>query len=107
MSSYLPPAGVRTELVEFDSGGRRVQGAVFSSEQTKAAPDTAVILVHGVEMFWYLGPTMFLATSLAGRGFTTFGYNGVHSGLTFRWSTVEGAEQEVDAARQCRKQRGF
>src|SRR6185312_10675332 len=107
MSSYLPPAGVRTELVEFDSGGRRVQGAVFSSEQKQAAPDTAVILVHGVEMFWYLGPTMFLATSLAGRGFTTFGYNGAHSGLTFRWSTFEAAVQEVGDAIQFMKQRGF
>ena len=29
--SYLPPAGVRTELVEFDSGGRRVNGAVSVS----------------------------------------------------------------------------
>jgi pimeloyl-ACP methyl ester carboxylesterase len=107
MSPYLPPAGVRTELVEFDSGGRRVQGAVFSSDQMQGEPDTAVILVHGVEMFWSIGPTMFLATSLAGRGFTTFGYNGVHSGQTFRWSTFEAAVQEVGDAIHFMKQRGF
>jgi pimeloyl-ACP methyl ester carboxylesterase len=106
MSPYLPPSGVRTELVEFDSGGRRVQGAVFSPEQTQGDPGTAVILVHGVEMFWYAGPTMFLAASLAGRGFTTLGYNGAHSGQTFRWSTFEAAVKEVGDAIQFMKRRG-
>lgn len=104
---YLPPAGVRTELVEFDSGGRRIQGAVFWPEQKNGRTDTAVILVHGVENFWYVGPTMFLATSLAGRGFTTFGYNGAHSGQTFRWSTFEAAVQEVGDAIGAMKRRGF
>ena len=106
MSPYLPPASVRTELVEFNSGGRSVQGAMFSPARY-IDPDTAVVLVHGVENFWYVGPTMFLATSLAGRGFTTFGYNGAHSGPTFRWSTFEAAVQEVDDAIRLMKQRGF
>jgi pimeloyl-ACP methyl ester carboxylesterase len=104
--SYLPPAGVRTELVEFDSGGRRVNGAVFHPGQA-GRPDTAVILVHGVEQFWYAGPTMFLATSLAGHGFTTFGYNGVHSGPTFRWSRFEEAVQEAGDAIAFMKRRDF
>jgi hypothetical protein len=82
-SPYLPPAGVQTELVEFNSGGHCVQGAIFKPSAHIHQSDTAVILVHGVEQFWYVGPTMFLATSLAGRGFTTFGYNGTHSGPTF------------------------
>ena len=96
--SYLPPAGVRTELVEFESGVRRVNGAVFHPAPQNLRPDTAVILIHGVEQFWYAGPTMFLATSLAGHGFTTFGYNGVHSGPTFRWSRFEEAVREAGDA---------
>jgi pimeloyl-ACP methyl ester carboxylesterase len=106
-SPYLPPAGVQTELVEFNSGGRCVQGAIFKPSAHIHRPDTAVILVHGVEQFWYVGPTMFLATSLAGRGFTTFGYNGTHSGPTFRWSRFETAVQEVCDALTFMKQRGF
>jgi pimeloyl-ACP methyl ester carboxylesterase len=105
--SYLPPAGVRTELVEFDSGTRRVSGAVFHPDPRTLRPDTAIVLVHGVEQFWYVGPTMFLATSLAGRGFTTFGYNGVHSGPTFRWSRFEDAVQEVGDALAFMKKRNF
>ena len=50
--SYLPPAGVRTELVEFDNGPRRVHGAVFHPAQQASRPDTVVILIHGVEQFW-------------------------------------------------------
>jgi pimeloyl-ACP methyl ester carboxylesterase len=106
-SPYLPPEGVRTELVEFDSGGRRVQGAIFYPDQKKVRSGTAVIMVHGVENFWYVGPTMFLATSLAGHGFTTFGYNGTHSGQTFRWSKFESAVQEVDDAIEFMKRRNF
>lgn len=106
-SPYLPPAGVQTELVEFESCGRRVQGAVFTPGARALRPDTAVIMVHGVEQFWYVGPTMFLATSLAGRGFTTFGYNGTHSGQSFRWSKFETAVQEVGDAITFMKQRGF
>jgi pimeloyl-ACP methyl ester carboxylesterase len=104
---YLPPPGVRTELVEFDSGGRRVQGALFSPSANAAQSETAVILVHGVEQFWYVGPTMFLAASLAGRGYTTLGYNGCHSGQTFRWSRFESAVREVGDAIAFAKQRGF
>jgi len=106
-SPYLPPAGVETELVEFISGSRRVQGAVFTPSAATGRSDTAIIMVHGVEQFWYVGPTMFLATSLAGRGFTTFGYNGTHSGQTFRWSSFEAAVQEVADAVAFLKQRGF
>ena len=106
-SPYLPPAGVQTELVEFSSSGRSVQGAIFKPNAHASRLDTAVILVHGVEQFWYVGPTMFLATSLAGRGFTTFGYNGTHSGPTFRWSKFETAVQEVCDALAFMKQRGF
>jgi pimeloyl-ACP methyl ester carboxylesterase len=104
---YLPPRGVRTELVEFDSGDRRVQGALFSPSENAARSDMAVILVHGVEQFWYVGPTMFLAASLAGCGFTTLGYNGCHCGPTFRWSRFESAVQEVGDAIAFVKQRGF
>jgi pimeloyl-ACP methyl ester carboxylesterase len=106
-SPYLPPPGVQTELVEFNSCGRYVQGAIFKPSAHISRSDTAVILVHGVEQFWYVGPTMFLATSLAGRGFTTFGYNGTHSGPTFRWSRFETAVQEVCDALTFMKQRNF
>ena len=105
--SYLPPAEVTTELVEFASGTRPVNGAVFHPDQQTLQQDTAIILVHGVEQFWYVGPTMFLATSLAAHGFTTFGYNGVHSGSTFRWSSFEAAVQEVGDAIEFMKGRGF
>ena len=104
---YLPPAGVETELVEFNSCGRSVQGAIFTPGARTGRSDTAVIMVHGVEQFWYVGPTMFLATSLAGRGFTTFGYNGIHSGPSFRWSRFETAVQEVCDAIAFMKQRHF
>ncbi len=105
--SYLPPEGVTTELVEFTSGMRRVNGVVFHPDRATPQQDTAIILVHGVEQFWYVGPTMFLATSLAAHGFTTFGYNGVHSGQTFRWSSFEAAVQEVGDAIAFMKGRGF
>ena len=103
---YLPSDGVKTELVEFDSGGRRVQGALFAPASPDRS-DTAVIMVHGVEQFWYVGPTMFLAASLAGQGFTTLGYNGTHSGQTFRWSRFETAVQEVRDAIVYIKRRKF
>ncbi|AMN40526.1 hypothetical protein RHPLAN_20860 [Rhodoplanes sp. Z2-YC6860] len=106
-SPYLPPEGVRTELIEFESCGRRVQGAVFAPVSAARPRDTALIMVHGVEQFWYVGPTMFLATSLAGCGYTTLGYNGAHSGQSFRWSSFEAAVQEVRDAVAFFKQRGF
>jgi pimeloyl-ACP methyl ester carboxylesterase len=104
---YLPPAGVQTELIEFASNGRRVQGALFSPTKKTSRTETAIILVHGVEQFWYAGPTMFLAASLAGCGYTTLGYNGTHSGQTFRWSRFDSAVQEVGDAIAFMKQRGF
>ena len=104
---YLPLPGVQTELVEFDSCGRHVQGALFSPSLSAGRSETAVILVHGVEQFWYVGPTMFLAASLAERGYSAFGYNGIHSGQTFRWSNFETAVQEVGDAVAFMKQRSF
>lgn len=104
---YLPPAGVQTVLIEFSSSGRRVQGALFSPNKKSSRSETAIILVHGVEQFWYAGPTMFLAASLAGSGYTTLGYNGTHSGQTFRWSRFELAVQEVGDAIAFMNQRGF
>jgi pimeloyl-ACP methyl ester carboxylesterase len=104
---YLPPPGIRTELVEFDSGARRLQGALFSPSENTARSEIAIILVHGVEQFWYVGPTMFLAVSLAGCGYTTLGYNGTHCGQTFRWSHFDSAVQEVGDAVAFVKQRGF
>jgi enolase len=44
-----------------------VQGALFAPAAASRS-DTAIIKVHGVEQFWYAGPAMFLATSLAGSG---------------------------------------
>ena len=104
---FLPDDKVRTELIEFASHGRAVQGVVFAPAAGQPRRDTAVIFVHGVEHFWFLGPTMFLAPALASRGFTTLGYNGVHSGLTFRHSSFDDAVDEVDDAIRFIKERGF
>jgi pimeloyl-ACP methyl ester carboxylesterase len=104
---FLPADTVRTELVEFAHGSRAVQGVVFHPATERRTGDTAAIFVHGVENFWFLGPTMFLAPALADRGITTLGYNGVHSGLTFRQSTFEDAVDEVDSAIGFMKARGF
>ena len=104
VSPYLPRPGARTELVEFASGGRRVQGALFSS--TKEAARDGVLLVHGVESFWYAGPSMFLACGLADHGYATLAYNGVHSGQGFRLSNFEDAVAEVGDAISFFKARG-
>lgn len=96
MSHYLPPPGVRARLIEFASGGRTVQGAMFEPEgEARRIPGAAMIFVHGVESFWYAGPSMFLSTALAGRGLTTIAYNGAHCGPGFRLSTFEAATREV------------
>jgi pimeloyl-ACP methyl ester carboxylesterase len=106
--AYLPPKGVQFELVEFQSEGRVVQGGIFSPDPTVfAKPPTAVVLVHGVESYWYSGPPMFLGSSLAEQGYAALGYNGVHSGESFRTSEFETAVQQVGAAVEFMKERGF
>jgi pimeloyl-ACP methyl ester carboxylesterase len=106
--AYLPPKGVQFELVEFQSEGRIVQGGIFSPDpQVFANPTTGIVLVHGVESDWYSGPPMFLGAYLAEHGYATLGYNGIHSGRTFRTSEFETAVKEVGAAVTFLKARGF
>lgn len=105
---YLPKKGVGVQLVEFRSGGREVQGAVFSPDaKLYRECTTAVVLVHGVESYWYSPPTMFLACYLPEDGYAVFGYNGVHSGEHFRTSAFESAVNEVGDAVSFMKERGF
>jgi pimeloyl-ACP methyl ester carboxylesterase len=105
---YLPKKGGAFELVEFQSSGRDVQGGLFSPDPTLfEEPKTAVVLVHGVESYWYSAPTMFLACNLAAEGYTVLGYNGVHSGDSFRTSEFETAVHEVGDAVTFIKARGF
>lgn len=61
-------------------------------------PGTAVVLAHGVEAYWYAGPTMFLGCYLAESGSEALTYNGAHSGESFRTSKFEASVEEVDAA---------
>jgi len=106
--AYLPPKGVQLELVEFQSEGATVQGGVFMPDpKVFGRPDTAVVLVHGVESYWYAGPPMFLGGLLAERGYAAMGYNGVHSGESFRSSEFEVAVRQVAAAVEFMKSRGF
>ena len=75
---YLPKEGVSFELIEFQSGARTVQGGLFGPDpKLFHKPDTAVVLVHGVESYWYSGPTMFLGCYLAEAGYAALAYNGV------------------------------
>jgi pimeloyl-ACP methyl ester carboxylesterase len=105
---YLPKEGVSFELIEFASGGRIAQGGFFGPDQKVfKQPSTAVVLVHGVESYWYSGPTMFLGCYLAEAGYAALAYNGVHSGESFRASEFEAAVKEVDAAIAFAKGRGF
>ena len=105
---YLPKKGVSVELVEFPSGGREVQGAIFTPDAKRYREcATAVVLVHGVESYWYYPPTMFLACYLPEEGYAVLGYNGVHSGESFRTSDFESAVQEVGDAVDFMKERGF
>ena len=53
--------------------------------------DTAVVLVHGVEGDWYVGPTMFLGCYLAESGYAALACNGDRSGESFRTSKFEAA----------------
>jgi len=105
---YLPQKGVGFELVEFESGGRAVQGGVFSPDpRVFREPAAAAVLVHGVESYWYSGPTMFLGCYLAEEGYTALAYNGAHSGETFRTSAFETAVSEVGDAVSFMKARGL
>src|SRR3954447_20031796 len=107
-SAYLPPKDVRVELVEFKAEGKTLQGAVFTPDPARyAKPKMAVVIVHGVESYWYQGPPMFLAGLLAERGYAALAYNGAHSGESFRTSEFETAVKEVDAAVAYMKSRGF
>jgi pimeloyl-ACP methyl ester carboxylesterase len=105
---YLPKKGVSFELIEFQSAGRTVQGGLFGPDsELFYEAGTAVVLVHGVESYWYSGPTMFLGCYLAEAGYTALAYNGVHSGESFRTSEFELAVEEVDAAIAFAQARGF
>lgn len=105
---YLPKPGVGFELIEFRSNGRDVQGGIFSADaKLFAASRTAVVLVHGVESYWYAAPTMFLGAYLAEAGYTVLGYNGVHSGDSFRTSEFGDAVNEAGDAVTFMAKRGF
>lgn len=106
--AYLPAPGVGFELIEFQSGGHVVQGGMFTPDpKVFSKPTTGVILVHGVESYWYSGPPMFLGAYLAELGYAALGYNGVHAGESFRTSEFETAVKEVGDAVAFMKARGF
>ncbi|HTS23305.1 MAG TPA: alpha/beta fold hydrolase [Casimicrobiaceae bacterium] len=106
--AYLPPEGVQFELVEFKSGERVVQGGMFTPDpKIHPKPTVGIVVVHGVESYWYTGLPMFLAGNLAERGYATLGYNGIHSGASFRTSEFEAAVREVGDAVAFLKARGF
>lgn len=105
---YLPSAGTNVELIEFTSNGREAQGALFTPDPKRfAAPTTAIVLVHGVESYWYSAPTLFMACLFAGAGYAVLGYNGVHSGDSFRTSEFETAVREAGDAVEFMVTRGF
>jgi pimeloyl-ACP methyl ester carboxylesterase len=104
---YLPPKDVRFELVEFSADGRTLQGGFFAPAAGRAGNDIGVVLVHGVESYWYQGPPMFLGGGLAHRGYAALAYNGAHSGESFRTSEFETAVKEVGAAVTYMKGRGY
>lgn len=106
--AYLPPKGVGFELVEFPAGAKTLQGGMFQPDaQRFAKPSVGVVLVHGVESYWYQGPPMFLAGLLAAQGYAALAYNGAHSGESFRTSEFETAVAEVGAAVAYMKSRGY
>ncbi|HET7006347.1 MAG TPA: hypothetical protein VFK65_12675 [Candidatus Binatia bacterium] len=105
---YLPKPGVGFELIEFRSNGRDVQGGIFSPDPKRFKPSaTAIVLVHGVESYWYSAPTMFMGCLFAEAGYTVLGYNGVHSGDTFRTSEFDTAVSEAGDAVAFMSSRGF
>lgn len=106
--AYLPPKGVEFELVEFKDGAKTLQGGVFMPDAKRfAKPSVGVVLVHGVESYWYQGPPMFLGGLLAEQGYAALAYNGAHSGESFRTSDFETAVREVGAAIAYMKSRGY
>ena len=106
--AYLPPKGVEVELVEVPADGKTLQGAMFQPDAKRfAKPSVGVVLVHGVESYWYQGPPMFLGGGLAHRGYAALAYNGAHSGESFRTSEFETAVKEVGAAVTYMKGRGY
>jgi len=106
--AYLPPKGVEFELVEFPAEGKTLQGGLFVPDSKRfAKPGVGVVLVHGVESYWYQGPPMFLAGLLAAQGYGALAYNGAHSGESFRTSDFETAVREVGAAISYMKSRGY
>src|SRR5438067_13189844 len=106
--AYLPPKGVEFELVEFPAQGKTLQGGLFAPDAKRfAKPRVGVVLVHGVESYWYQGPPMFLAGLLAAQGYAALAYNGAHSGESFRTSEFETAVREVGAAIAYLKDRGY
>jgi pimeloyl-ACP methyl ester carboxylesterase len=106
--AYLPPKGVAFELVEFPAQGKTLQGGMFAPDAKRfAKPSVGVVLVHGVESYWYEGPPMFLAGLLAEQGYAALAYNGAHSGESFRTSEFETAVREVGAAVAYMKSRGY
>ena len=105
---YLPKPGVGFELIEFRSNGREVQGGIFSPDpKLFKPPATAIVLVHGVESYWYSAPTMFMGCLFAEAGYTVLGYNGVHSGDTFRTSEFDTAVSEAGDTVAFMSSRGF
>src|SRR3954471_21816925 len=107
-SAYLPPKDVEFQLVEFPAEGKTLQGGMFAPDAKRfAKPRVGVVLVHGVESYWYQGPPMFLAGLLAAQGYAALAYNGAHSGESFRTSEFETAVREVGAAVAHMKSRGF
>ena len=105
---YLPKPGVGFELIEFRSNGRDVQGGIFSPDPKRFKRSaTAIVLVHGVESYWYSAPTMFMGCLFAEAGYTVLGYNGVHSGDTFRTSEFETSVSEAGDAVAFMSSRGF
>ena len=75
-----------------------MQGGLFAPDPKLFHEGTAVVLVHGVEAYWYSGPTMFLGCYLAEAGYPALVYNGVHFGESFGTLEFEVAVKEVDAA---------
>lgn len=105
---YLPKPGVGFGLIEFRSNGRDVQGGIFSPDPKLFKPSaTAIVLVHGVESYWYSAPTMFMGCLFAEAGYAVLGYNGVHSGDSFRTSEFETAVSEAGDAVTFMNSRGF
>src|ERR1043165_1731946 len=104
---YLPPKDVRWELFGFSADGRTLQGGFFAPAAGRASNDIGVVLVHGVESYWYQGPPMFLGGGLAPPGDAARAYNGAPSGESFRTSESETAFKAAGAAVTSMKGRGY